>query len=211
MKAYTEQPECAQVPALKKHLAATLKSAEEFLAEADAQQQQQGHEDGRPRTPSPPEQERRQAAVESHPVETVSQAHISDLAVKVSASMAVDRAAGHLHGIEALQGRAPMYTLTARAAAARGSGKSLTLSRRCDRCASAGQPPLRQWWERMPVCRDDPGLEAGLSEMLKARHFLQQKPSFLTSAHALASCANGQLSLQPGWLASAGRGAAVCD
>ena len=61
----------AQVPALKRHLAATLKSAEEFLAEADVQQQQQAVANGRPATPSPQEQRRRQARVESHPVETV--------------------------------------------------------------------------------------------------------------------------------------------
>ncbi|CAK0784038.1 hypothetical protein CVIRNUC_007241 [Coccomyxa viridis] len=60
-----------QVPALKRHLAATLKSAEEFLAEADTQQQQQAMENGRPATPLPQEQRRRQARVESHPVETV--------------------------------------------------------------------------------------------------------------------------------------------
>ena len=59
------------MPALKRHLAATLKSAEEFLAEADAQQQQQAMENGRPATPLPQEQRRRQARVESHPVETV--------------------------------------------------------------------------------------------------------------------------------------------
>ena len=59
------------MPALKRHLAATLKSAEEFLAEADAQQQQQAVENGRPATPLPQEQQRRQARVESHPVETV--------------------------------------------------------------------------------------------------------------------------------------------
>lgn len=64
-----------QVPALKRHLAATLKSAEEFLAEADVQQQQQQTtENGRPATPSPQEQRRRQARVESHPVDTVSAA-----------------------------------------------------------------------------------------------------------------------------------------
>ena len=62
----------AQVPALKRHLAATLKSAEDFLAEADVQQQQQTIENGRPATPSPQEQRRRQARVESHPVDTVS-------------------------------------------------------------------------------------------------------------------------------------------
>ena len=60
-----------QVPALKRHLAATLKSPEEFLAEADAQQQQQAMENGRPATPLPQEQRRRQARVESHPVQTV--------------------------------------------------------------------------------------------------------------------------------------------
>ena len=66
-------PPCAQVPALRKHLAATLMSAEEYLASVDASERQQQHaaEDGRPATPTPQEQQRRQARVEAHPVDTV--------------------------------------------------------------------------------------------------------------------------------------------
>ena len=61
-----------QVPALKKHLAATLKSPEEVLAEADASRQPpMQHDSSRPGTPPPQEQQLRQARVLSHPVETV--------------------------------------------------------------------------------------------------------------------------------------------
>ena len=60
-----------QVPALKKHLQATLKSEEEFLAGADAGERQSASDAARPGTPPPQEQQLRQAHVSSHPVETV--------------------------------------------------------------------------------------------------------------------------------------------
>ena len=60
-----------QVPALRKHLAATLKSEEEYLAGANAQEHHPAHEAARPITPPPQEQQLRQAPVSPYPVETV--------------------------------------------------------------------------------------------------------------------------------------------
>ena len=60
-----------QVPALRKHLAATLKSEEEYLAGADAQEHHPAREAAQPIMPPSQEQQLHQAHVSSHPVETV--------------------------------------------------------------------------------------------------------------------------------------------
>ena len=60
-----------QVPALRKHLAATLKSEEEYLAGANAQEHHPAREAARPVTPPPQEQQLRQAPVSPYSVQTV--------------------------------------------------------------------------------------------------------------------------------------------
>lgn len=73
--------------ALRKHLKATLKSEEEFLAGADAGERQSARDAARPGTPPPQEQQLRQARVASHPVETVRHIFIKLLPVVVRADL----------------------------------------------------------------------------------------------------------------------------